>query len=151
MKRIHDGPAELTFADCASVLVPAERVLFTMIDDGEGALWIAPGTMPNMTEIETALESGPFTLTSEGLMQSCKPRRWIVREVTDSLCEMLVLFEPGYGDSDPTRRRRRARVTNTKPNSTERCAQQEVPTSLLSDRTRVIRCLGPYVFDDIGG
>ena len=103
MKRIHDGPAELTFADCASVVVPAERVLFTMIDEGEGALWIAPGTTPNMTEIETALESGPFTLTSEGLVHSCKPRRWIVREVSDSLWEMLVLFEPGYGDVGPHR------------------------------------------------
>ena len=49
--------------------------MFTMTDDGEGALWIAPGTMPNMTEIETALESGPFTLTSEGVLESCKPRR----------------------------------------------------------------------------
>ncbi len=65
-----------------------------MTDDGEGALWIAPGTMPNMTEIATALEAGPFTLTSEGVMQTCKPRRWIVEEVADSLCEMLVLFEP---------------------------------------------------------
>ena len=101
MKRIHDGPAELTFADCASVLVPAARTLFTMTDDGQGALWIAPGTMPNMTEIETALESGPFTLTSEGVMQSCKPRRWIVREVTDSLFEMLVLFEPDCDDCEP--------------------------------------------------
>ena len=69
-----------------------------MIDEGEGALWIGPGTTPNMTEIETALKSGPFTLTSEGLMQSCKPRRWIIREVTDSLYEMLVLFGPGYGN-----------------------------------------------------
>jgi hypothetical protein len=100
MNRIHDGPAELTFADCASVVVPADRVLFTMTDDGEGALWIGPGTMPNMTEIETALESGPFTLTSKGAMQSCKPRRWIVREVTSSLCEMLVLFEPDCGDPE---------------------------------------------------
>jgi len=99
--RIHDGPAELTFADCASVVVPAERVCFTMTDDGEGALWIAPGTMPNMTEIETALESGPFTLASEGVMQSCKPRRWVVRELTDALCEMLVLFESDHGDCDP--------------------------------------------------
>ena len=72
MTRLHDGPAELTFADCASVVVPPERVLFTMTDNGEGALWIGPGTMPNMTEIETALESGPFTLKSEGVMQSCK-------------------------------------------------------------------------------
>ena len=98
MNRIRDGPADLTFADCASVLVPAERVWFTMTDDGDGALWISPGAMPNMTEIETALESGPFTLTSEGVMQSCKPRRWIVREVTDSVCEMLLLFEPDCGD-----------------------------------------------------
>ena len=102
MNRIHDGSAELTFADCASVFVPAERVLFTMTDDGEGALWIGPGPMPNMTEIETALESGPFNLTSEGMMQSCKPLRWIVREVTSSLCEMLVLFEPDCGDAEAT-------------------------------------------------
>jgi hypothetical protein len=102
MKRLHDGPAELTFADCASVIVPPERVLFTMTDNGEGALWIGPGTMPNMTEIETALESGPFTLKSEGVMQSCKPRRWIVKEVFDSVCEMLVMFEPEYGELEPT-------------------------------------------------
>ena len=102
MNRIHDGSADLTFADCASVFVPAERILFTMTDNGEGALWIGPGTMPNMTEIETALESGPFTLKSEGAMQSCKPRRWIVREASDSVCEMLVMFEPEYGDLEPT-------------------------------------------------
>jgi hypothetical protein len=101
MTRIHDGPADLTFADCAWVVVPAERVLFTMTDDGVGAMWVAPGTMPNMTEIETALESGPFTLTSGGVMQSCRPRRWIVRELTDSLCEMLVLFESDHGALDP--------------------------------------------------
>ncbi len=95
MNRIHDGPADLTFADCASVLVPAERVLFTMTDDGDGALRISPGTLPNMTEIETALESGPFTLTTPGgVMQSGKPRRWIVRELTDAVCEMVLLFEP---------------------------------------------------------
>ncbi len=93
MKRVHDGSAELTFADCASVVVPAERVLVTITDDGDGALWISPGTVPNMTEIETALESGPFTLTSEHVMVSCKPRRWIIREVSDAVCEMLVLFE----------------------------------------------------------
>ena len=102
MNRIHDGPADLTFADCASVVVPAERVLFTMTDDGNGALRISPGTMPNMTEIETALASGPFTLTAEGLMQSCKPRRWIVRELTDSVCEMVVLFKPDCGEREPT-------------------------------------------------
>ncbi len=102
MKKLRDGPAELAFADCASVVVPAERVLFTMADDGEGALWISPGTMPNMTEIETAFESGPFTLTCEGVMQSCKPRRWVVRQVSDSVCEMLMLFEAEYGDFEPT-------------------------------------------------
>jgi len=94
MNRIHDGPAELTFADFASVGVPSERVLVTMTDEGDGALRISPGTTPNMTEIETALESGPFTLTAGGVMVSCRPRHWIVREVTDSVCEMLVLFEP---------------------------------------------------------
>ena len=98
MTRIHDGSADLTFADCASVVVPAERVLFTMTDDGNGALRISPGTTPNMTEIETALESGPFTLTSGGVMQSCKPRRWIVREAGGSMCEMVVLFEPDCGE-----------------------------------------------------
>jgi hypothetical protein len=73
-----------------------------MTDDGDGALRISPGTMPNMTEIETALESGPFTLTSGGVMLSCKPRRWIVRELTDSVCEMLVLFEPECDDPERT-------------------------------------------------
>lgn len=102
MRRAHDGPAELTFADCASVVVPAERILITMTDDGDGALWISPGTMPNMTQIETALESGPFTLTCEGVMQSCKPRNWVVREVSDSVYEMLVLFEPEHGDPEST-------------------------------------------------
>ena len=48
------------------------------------------------------LESGPFTLKSEGVMQSCKPRRWIVKEVCDSVCEMLVMFEPEYGELEPT-------------------------------------------------
>src|SRR6185369_13257496 len=93
MNRIHDGPAELTFADCAWIVVSAQRVLVTMTDEGDGALRISPGTTPNMTEIATALESGPFTLTAGGAMVSCKPRHWIVREVTDSVCEMLVLFE----------------------------------------------------------
>ena len=34
-------------------------------------------------------------------MQSCKPW-WIVKEVSDSVCEMLVLFEPEYGELEPT-------------------------------------------------
>ena len=43
----------------------------------------------------------PFTLTSEGVLQSCKPWRWIVREVTESGFEMLVLFEPDCGEREP--------------------------------------------------
>jgi len=101
MKRLSDGSAELSFADSASVVVPAKRVLFTMTDNGEGALRISPGTTPNMTEIDSALESGPFTLTSDGGMQRCKPQRWIVREVSDSTCELLVLFEPEDGGLEP--------------------------------------------------
>ena len=108
MNRIHDGSAELTFVDCPSVVVSAQRVLVTMTDEGDGALRISPGTTPNMTEIETALESGPFTLTAGGVMVSCKPRHWIIREVTDSVCEMVVLFEPqrrsgtcGSGPANP--------------------------------------------------
>ena len=64
-----------------------------MSDDGSGALWISPGSSPNMTEIETALESGPFVLTSDSVMVTCKPSRWVVKEVTDSVCELLLLFK----------------------------------------------------------
>src|SRR4249920_388315 len=62
------GPADLTFDDHNCLFVPADRVLVTMTEDGAGALRISPGHLPPMTEIVTALATGPFVLTFDGGM-----------------------------------------------------------------------------------
>jgi len=93
----YNGPAELTFDDYGSFVVPAERVHVTTTADGAGELQIAAGRVPNMTEIVTAFATGPFTLTFDGHMLLCKPRHWTVHESPGCMFELLLAFEPVHG------------------------------------------------------
>jgi hypothetical protein len=86
----YHGSAELTFPD-STCLVAAARVLVT-VEAGFGGLRISPGHVPSMSEVVTALESGPFTLTFDGGMLSCQPLQWTLR-TSEEGSELLMVFE----------------------------------------------------------
>jgi hypothetical protein len=89
----YTGPAELTFADNASLLVDANRVLIAVSDRGVGALRISPGIHPNVVELVSALQAGPFTLSYHGGMVTCRLLSFVTREPQDGEWEMVIVFE----------------------------------------------------------
>ena len=89
----YSGPAELTFADNASLLVDANRVLIAVSNRGVGALRISPGLHPNVVELVGALQSGPFTLAYHGGMVNCRLLSFATREPHDGEWEMVIVFE----------------------------------------------------------